>query len=52
MTQIISQLALDKNGIYKQTTLKSLDAVNYDLKGATILRLLAFNLLFLQSSLG
>jgi hypothetical protein len=35
MTQIISQLPLDKNGIYKQTILKSLNVVNYCLKGAT-----------------
>jgi transposase len=32
---IISQLALDKNGIYKQTILKILDVINYYSKGAT-----------------
>ena len=35
MTQTISQLSFDKNGIYKQTTLKCLDVVNYYLKGVT-----------------
>ena len=35
MTQTISQLSFDKNGIYKQTTLKNLYVVNYDLKGVT-----------------
>ena len=34
MIPIISQLSLDKNGIYKQMILKSIDIINYNLKVA------------------